>query len=69
MKSTKMIDYYICYSNTISCPAFLQDNGLYASVTPIAIVKPKGGGADSGGPKRFTIQYKCDYFFNAQPEG
>jgi|GEM_PF-4385123 len=68
MKNPTMIDYYICYSNTISCPAYWQSvEKRWANVTPKVIVKMIGGNPDSGQAKRFQIQYKCDYEPNYKP--
>ncbi len=62
MKNPNMIDYYICYSNTISCPPYWQKvEQRWAHVTPKVIMKMIGGNPDSGQAKRFQIQYKCDY--------
>lgn len=63
------MDWYVCSTPVISCPSYTQKNGLKAHVTPKAIVQLIGGSPDSGGPQKFRVQYKCDYSFNALPEG
>jgi hypothetical protein len=63
------MDWYVCSTPVISCPSYTQKNGLKAHVTPSAIVQLIGGSPDSGGPQKFRVQYKCDYSFNALPEG
>ncbi len=70
MKNAAMIDYYICKSEVISCPPYFQKNeGRWANVQPIVIMKLIGGNPDSGQAKRFQIQYKCDYSPNYKPVG
>ena len=62
------VNWFVCGTPIIRCPAQMQSNGQYASVTPKAIVKTVGGNPD-GGEVRFHIQYKCDYSFTPIPEG
>jgi hypothetical protein len=62
------VNWFVCGTPVIKCPAQLQNNGKYASVTPKAIVKTVGGNPD-GGEVRFHVQYKCDYSFTPIPEG
>ncbi|MBE7636425.1 hypothetical protein GUA87_06175 [Sneathiella sp. P13V-1] len=70
MQNSAMIDHYICYSDVIYCPPYFQKNdGRWANVHPIVIVKQIGGNPESGQAKRFQIQYKCDYSPNYKPEG
>jgi len=62
------VNWFVCGTPVIKCPAQLQSNGKYASVTPKAIVKMVGGNPD-GGEARFHVQYKCDYSFTPTPVG
>jgi len=61
-------DWYVCTTPVLVCPAQLQSNGKYSSVQPKAIVQQTGGDPD-GGTVQFKVQYKCDYFWTALPEG
>ena len=62
------LEGFVCGTKTIKCPAQLQDNGLYAHVTPKAVINKSFVDPD-GGEVRFHVQYKCDYRYNALPEG
>lgn len=61
-------DWYVCSTPILTCPTQIQDNGLKSGVHPKVVVQTVGGDPD-GGTVKFRVQYKCDYSYNALPEG
>ena len=66
MYPNKDIDWYVCSTPIITCPKFMQPNGLYSYVKAKVILQPVGGDPDAP-TTSFRVQYKCDYSFRAVP--